>query len=321
MVDRNHVQERVATAASASEQLAFVFGPHLGGVAIPALALALREEAAQVLEEWYASTGDPVLAAGIARFLDSGDVPRLWLQSAVTAAQVALAATLGRRGLAPAAVVGLSAGELAAAVVAGRLGVSDATRVARGISVLFAASAGEGRSVAVAASRAALTRVLGASAPVLVVTLAPRMQVIAGRREAVDRVSTALRAAGIEVTPPPLLAGALHAAGVEALREPFLRQLGPILSRSGHARLYSGVALSSSLPLDAEHWWNVCRRPCHFDEVIGSMLDGGVRRFVEMGPRSAVADYILEIAAERDLAVCVDAADELLLEPYASRCA
>jgi len=318
--DRNHARGIAATPACAPGQLALVFGPHLGGDAVSELAPVLREDASQALDEWYASTEDSVLAAGIARFLDSGDVPRLWLQSAVTGVQVALAAALGQRGLAPAAVVGLGTGELAAAVVAGRLDVGDAARVARGLSVLLAASAGAARSAAVATSRAALMRVLGARAPVHVVTLAPRLQVIAGRREAVDQASLALRAAGVEVQPPPL-AGALHAAGVEALREPFLRQLGPIAPRAGHTRLYSGLAASGSAPLDAEHWWDVCRRSCQFDAVIGSMLAGGVRRFVEVGPRSAVADYILEIAAERNLGVHVEAADELLLEPPAICCA
>ena len=91
-----------------------------------------------------------MLAAEIRHFLASGDTQRLWLQSATTAVQLALAEVLRQRGLEPAATAGIGMGELAAAVAAGRTTVGDATRVARAVSVLFAAAAGEGRSVTVA---------------------------------------------------------------------------------------------------------------------------------------------------------------------------
>jgi acyl transferase domain-containing protein len=310
---RNHDRARAAAPALATDPPAFVFGPQVQAGNVPELTAVLRDEAGAALDEWCAYTRDPALVAGIASFLDSGDIQRLWLQSAVTAVQVALAAALGRRGLQPAAVAGLNMGELAAAVVAGRLDVDDATRVARGVSVLFAASAGDGRMATVALNRTSLARVLGADGPALAITLAPRMQVIAGRRADVDRVSIALRAAGVEVR-GLRLPSAFHSTVVEALREPFLRQLGPIAPRSGHARLCSGIDPSRSPLLDAEHWWNICRRSFHFDDAIRSILASGVRWFVEIGPRSVMADYIVAIATEQGMFVHVDSAHELLME-------
>jgi acyl transferase domain-containing protein len=311
--DRNHVRGSEVPPALAAGPPAFVFGPQLDGAADPELAAIVRDEAGATLDEWYASTGDPVLAAGIARYLDSGEVPRLWLQAAVTAVQLGVAAALGRRGLEPAAVAGLSMGELAAAVVAGRLDLGDAARVARGVSVLFAAGAGEVRMAVVAANRTTLARVLGADGPALAATLAPRTQVIAGRGEDVERVSSALRAAGVEVH-GLRLPSAFHSEAVEAVRESFLRQLGAIAPRAGRARLYSGIDASPSPPLDAAHWWNVCRRSFHFDDAIRAMLADGVRWFIEIGPRPAVAGYILATAADLAVPVRVDSAHELLVE-------
>lgn len=301
------------TAMTAEASPAFVFGPQVEGGAGPALAAVLRDEAGPALAEWCACAGDPALAAAIMSFLDSGKIPQPWLQSAVTAVQIALAAALGRRGLAPAAVAGLSMGELAAAVAVDRLDVGDATRVARGVSALFAASAGDGRMAAVATSRASLARVLGADGPALAITLAPQVQVIAGRRADVERVTEALRAEAVEVRGLHL-PNAFHTAAVEGLREPFLHQLGAIAPRPGRAPLYSGVDASRDPPLTAEYWWSVCRRPFHFDDAIRAMLAGGVRWFVEIGPRSVVAGYILAVAAERGLPVRVDSAHALLVE-------
>jgi acyl transferase domain-containing protein len=204
-------------------------------------------------------------------------------------------------------------GELAAAVVAGRLDVGDATRVARGVSMLFAASSGDGRMAVVATTRTRLARALDANGPTLAVTLAPHVQVIAGRRADVDRVSGALRAAGVEVHGLHV-PNAFHSAIVEVLRESFLRQLGDIVSRTGRARLYSGIDASRSPPLAAEHWWSVCRQSFHFDDAIRAMLSNGVRWFIEIGARSAMTGYILAIAADLGVLVRVDSAHALLVE-------
>lgn len=224
---------------------------------------------------------------------------------------VALAATLRRHGLEPAAVAGVSLGELTAATIAGQLDLCDATRVARTISVLLAASAGGGRTAAVATNRTSLGRMLGAGGPTLALTLAPRMQVIAGRAEDVERACATLRAVDVEVHELHL-STTFHATVVEALREPFLRQLGSLAPRPGHARLYSGVDPSPHPSLDAAHWWSVCCRPFHFDDAIRAMLAHRIRWFVEVGPRSAVAGYILAIAADLGVSVRVDSAHELL---------
>ncbi|HWO19929.1 MAG TPA: acyltransferase domain-containing protein [Kofleriaceae bacterium] len=310
---RNYVQGSAEAPANATSSPAFVFGPQVEGGVDPELVTVIREEAGTALDDWCACTGDPLLAAGISRFLDSGDIPRLWRQSAVTAVQLAVAAALGRRGLEPGVVAGLSTGELAAAVAAGRLDLGDATRVAREVSALFAASASDIRMAAVATSRTILARVLDASGSALAITLAPRMQVIAGGRDDIERVSLTLREMGIDVH-GLRLPGAIRSTAAEALRAPFLRQLGPLAYRPGHARFYSGIDASRSPQLDAEYWWNVCRRSFHFDDAIRAMLANGIRWFVEIGPRPVVARYILAIAAELGVAIRVDSAHELLLE-------
>ena len=130
-------------------------------------------------------------------------------------------------------------------------------------------------------------------------------------------MSIALRAAGVEVR-GLCLPSAFHSTVVEALRESFLRQLGPIAPRSGRARFHSGIDPSRSPVLDAQHWWNVCRRSFHFDDAIRAILASGIRWFVEIGPRSVMADYILAIAAEQGMFVHVDSAHDLLLETQRS---
>jgi acyl transferase domain-containing protein len=310
---RSQVRGIAVAPVRAASLPAFVFGPQVEGAFDPELATVLRDEAGATLDEWCACTGAPGLAAGIGRSPHSGDSQRLWHPAAATPVQIALAMALGRRGLEPAAVAGLSMGELAAAVVAGQLVLGDATRVAREVSALFAAGAADGRMAAVATNRTSLARVLGAGTPALAITLAPRMQVIGGRRDDVDRVSSALRATGVDVH-RLRLPSAFHSTAAEPLREPFLRQLRSITLHSGHARLYSGIDASHSPRLDAEYWWNVCRRSFHFDDAVRAMLADGVRWFVEISPRPIVAGYILAIAGEIGVTVRVDSAHELLLE-------
>jgi mycoketide-CoA synthase len=279
------------------ERAAFLF-PGQGGQ-WPRMGLELLEESPAFAEQMRAcddalaafadwSLLDLLRAAPGSPSLERVDV----VQPALWAMMVSLAALWRACGVAPAAVVGHSQGEIAAAHVAGALSLEDAARVVALRSRALARLAGRGGMVSVALSRATLEPLLERSGGALSIAAlnGPASSVVSGDPEALDGLLRTCEAEGIRTRRIPV-DYASHSAQVETIRDELLEALAPIRPRSGDVPFYStttGEPLDTA-ELGAEYWYRGLRRTVQFERVVRLLLDDGHRSFVEASPHPVLA--------------------------------
>ncbi|WP_246868408.1 type I polyketide synthase [Saccharopolyspora sp. ASAGF58] len=204
-----------------------------------------------------------------------------FVQPALFAVMVSLAALWRSYGVEPAAVIGHSQGEIAAACVAGALSLRDAARVAvlRSRTIRDSLS-GHGGMVSVPLPveevRAGLA---GWNGRISVAAInGPRSTVVAGDQDALEELLVRWdRAKRIPVD------YASHSAQVEAVQDELLDLLAPITARAADIPFFSTVTgeFVDGTALDAQYWYENLRQPVRFDEAVRA-LDGHV--FIECGP-------------------------------------
>ncbi|HWO24078.1 MAG TPA: amino acid adenylation domain-containing protein, partial [Kofleriaceae bacterium] len=240
---------------------------------------------------------DLVRPAPPARFDDV-----VFVQPLLFAVQTALAETLRAAGIEPDAIIGHSAGEIAAAHVAGALDLPDAARVIHHYSRVQAQAAGRGAMAVVALPAAEVAELLAPHAGrVEIAALNSRRQaVISGAAEPVHALAEAWRARGIECHVIRVdVAGHSPLMSAEILEElrGALRDLGP---RSARAPLWSTVtgAPIDGAALDGDYWASNLRRPVQLGAVVEALAaDHDV--FVEIGPHPVLASALAESARAR----------------------
>ncbi|MGW3964542.1 type I polyketide synthase [Amycolatopsis sp. NPDC005003] len=295
----------VTGTAPGDTQPVFVFpgqGAQWPGMAAELLAAdegfaRLLTEAAEALRPhtgW--SVLDVLTGAEGAPGLEGTDV----VQPVLFAIMVALAGLWQAVGVAPAAVVGHSQGELAAAVVAGALPLADAARIIAVRSRLLTAELdGTGGILAVglpvAQVRERLTPWEGRLWPA--VDNGPAGTVVGGDLAAIEEFAAACADVQIRRTP---VAYAAHTPHVEAVRDALLREIGE-LAPADTATTICSSCTGGFLPgseLTAGYWYRNLAEPVRFDTAVRAFA--GYRRplFVEVSPHPILAGAVQEILAD-----------------------
>ena len=210
--------------------------------------------------------------------------------------QVILTELARAYGLAPAAIVGHSTGEIAAAWAAGVLDLETALRITWHRSRLQQTLVGTGRMLAVGLSADELGPYLPGDVEVDVAAInGPRSVTLAGSERALETVAAAVAADGVfhsalEVEVP------YHGRGMDAVREAFLANLGGMRVGEPELPLYSTVTGARvEAPLqDAEYWWRNLRQPVLFAAAAAAMVRDGHDLFLEMGPHPVLAPAIVD---------------------------
>ncbi|HLF78587.1 MAG TPA: SDR family NAD(P)-dependent oxidoreductase [Dehalococcoidia bacterium] len=218
------------------------------------------------------------------------------------ALQVGLAALWRSWGIKPDAIVGHSAGEVAAAYEAGILSLEDAVIVIFHRSRLQQKATGTGRMLAVGLSADdALAEMNGNTSRVSLAALnSPRAVTLSGDADALEQIQRALEerkvfARMMDVTVP------YHSHHMDALKDELFETLSSVTPRSSCVPYYSVVTgeLIDGTEVDAEYWWQNVRRPVRFAEALGKMLDEGFDAFLELSPHPVLSRSILEVQQER----------------------
>ncbi|BBA97110.1 putative modular polyketide synthase [Actinacidiphila reveromycinica] len=255
-------------------------------------------EALSAYQDW--SVLDVVRGAPGAPSLDRGDV----VQPALFAVMVALARLWQAQGVAPAAVIGHSQGEIAAAHVAGALSLSDAAAVVALRGQALKAVAGLGGMVSVAepvdAVReriAGYTGLLGVGA-----VNGPGSTVVSGDPAALAELMSACRADGVRVREVPI-DYASHSPQVDAIEQDLLRLLAPIRPRRADLAFYSTVTggLLDTTELTAAYWFRNLRQTVEFEPAVRAALADGNRAFVETSPHPGLVGSIGETLRDADV--------------------
>ena len=227
-----------------------------------------------------------------------GDLDVTWrAQPALYALGCGLVAFWERVGLRPAAVLGLSAGEVAAAHAAGMVGLEDGMRFTIRLGRLQASLAAGGAMGAVFLTEEEVVRripELDCADDGTGLTIAAyngSHQLLSGSRELLAAVLSRLDGEGVRTAMLPIREAA-HCAlmepildGIEAAADAM--EMGP-----GAVPLVSSrtaAVIGGPEDLDGVHWRRLARRPVLFAKAVRALADLGVRVLVDLGPRGRTA--------------------------------
>lgn len=226
-------------------------------------------------------------------------------QPANFAIQVALAAQLREFGIVPDAVVGHSAGEVAAHYLSGMLTFEQAIYVIYHRSRLQQRTSGQGRMLAVGLSAEAFMAAIddaarnavGAQISIAAVN-GPSTVTVAGERDVLEEIARQLEDAGVFNR---FLNGKVpyHTHFMDVIKDDLVNAFHEMKSDSATTPLYSTV---TGERLDgyadgAGYWWQNTRATVLFEPAIRHMLQDGYTQFVELAPHPVLASSMFEIAA------------------------
>jgi acyl transferase domain-containing protein len=209
------------------------------------------------------------------------------------AVMVSIARLWQSYGVAPAAVVGASQGEIAAAHVAGALSLEDASYlIARRSSVLADHLSDDGAMVWVGACAEHVGPRLSTfhgEAVVAGINSAEGVSV-AGDVVTLDQLVADCAARGIRTKWIPA-ALPTHSPKVDSARVTLLDTFGAVRPSANDVPIYSSATGGplGSAELTADHWYRVTRQPVRFDLASRAMLADGHTVFIEMGPHPMLA--------------------------------
>ncbi|MDG4664429.1 type I polyketide synthase [Mycobacterium sp. 236(2023)] len=232
-------------------------------------------------------------------------------QPANFAIQIALADLLAHYGITPDAVIGHSAGEVAAHHLAGLLSFEQAVEVIYHRSRLQQRTSGLGRMLAVGVDADALMSALtgdalaeiGRQVSVAAVN-SPSAVTLAGDGDVLDDIARQLDAAGIFNR---LLAGNVpyHTHFMETVKDDLLSAFDGLSSEQATLPLYSTVTGGrlDHYGAGAAYWWQNTRATVLFEPALRQMIDDGYTHFVELGPHPVLAASIFETAGQERVSV------------------
>ncbi len=199
--------------------------------------------------------------------------------------EVALARLWHAAGLTPCAVLGHSAGEVAAACVAGLLDLADAMRLAAWRGELL--SSAEGGMLAVDAPEARLRPWLEALGLDLAAVNAPDLCMVSGPLEALAALRARLEAAGVE-SRRLRVAVAAHSAAVDAVAGELAARAATLAARPAQRPFLSSVDGQWVAPgqrLPEGYWVRHLRQPVRFAQALRALWrDHPQAVLLECGP-------------------------------------
>ncbi|BBZ44305.1 type I polyketide synthase [Mycobacterium parmense] len=226
-------------------------------------------------------------------------------QPANFAIQVALAEQLKQFGVYPDAVVGHSAGEVAAHYLAGVLTFEQAVHLIYQRSRLQQRTSGLGHMLAVGLSAESFTQIVDARTRddedrrlSVAAINGPSSITLAGDSEVLEDVARQLEVEGIFHR---YLTGKVpyHSHFMDAVKDDLNSVLEQLSPGAATIPLYSTVTGErlARYADGAAYWWQNTRATVLFEPAVRRMLDDGYTHFVELGPHPVLASSLLDIAA------------------------
>lgn len=251
-----------------------------------------RHAAWSLLDELRADEGDSRMAE------------TAFAQPANFAIQIALAEQLKEFGITPDAIIGHSAGEVAAHHLAGLLTFEQAIEVIYHRSRLQQRTSGLGRMLAVGLGADMLMQTIDDKARDEIgrrVSIAainsPSAVTVAGDSEVLDDIAAQLEEATVfnrflNARVP------YHTHYMDAVKDDLYHSLAGLSSGVGTIALYSTVIGErlDGYAAGAAYWWQNTRATVLFEPAARRMLEDGYTHFVELGPHPVLASSIIEIA-------------------------
>ncbi|MEU4541433.1 type I polyketide synthase [Streptosporangium sp. NPDC023825] len=225
------------------------------------------------------------------------------VQPVLWAMMVSLAQLWQSLGVAPAAVVGHSQGEIAAAVVAGALSLQDGARVVALRSRAIVALAGQGGMASVALPSAEVAERLDRwdGRVSIAAVNGPASTVVSGDVDALEELLAGCEAAGVRAKRIEV-DYASHSAHVTAIEDELATLLAPVAPRTGHTPFFSTVTAGwfEGAELDAGYWYTNLRRPVQLEPSVRALMEQGHGVFVECSAHPVLTMAVQETADAAD---------------------
>jgi iturin family lipopeptide synthetase A len=218
---------------------------------------------------------------------------------AIFAVQYALSHSLLQQGFNPAAVIGHSAGEVAAAVCADALSLPDAARLVAAHSELIGAvMPGAMLHVALGPEDVAVRFAAVSAVLELAAINSGQATVIAGTPEAIAAFAAQLTLDGIDNRILKIQVP-FHTRAVEPHLEIFRARIADICPRSPNVPIYSSLrgGLAQNGDFSADYWGRHIRQPVQFANAAEALLKKMPVRCVEISPHPALLQHLATIAA------------------------
>ncbi|HEX4036861.1 MAG TPA: type I polyketide synthase [Acidobacteriaceae bacterium] len=220
-----------------------------------------------------------------------------YAQPAIFAIQVALARLFASWGVQPGAVIGHSAGEIAAAHLAGALELGEAARIVVARGRVMEPGAGKGRMALVRLPVAGVLQEImpqGSRVSVAAVN-SSQWTVISGECDAVDGLVEGWKQRGIHAVPMPANY-AFHSVQMESFAADLAKELGDVATAEARIPVIStvlGTEVQGSA-LDAGYWRRNVRATVQFSSAMQFACGRGMATYLELGPHPVLVGPIGE---------------------------
>jgi 1-acyl-sn-glycerol-3-phosphate acyltransferase len=215
--------------------------------------------------------------------------------------QAALLAMWRAWGIEPAAVVGHSAGEIAAVYATGALELDEAVRVAFYRGLLQHRATGQGRMLAVGQGLDALQPLLAGYEGRLAVAAvnSPASVTLSGDSDAIAELNAVLEKQGtfsrvMSVQVP------YHSHHMDPIQADLLEALSGLRLHPTALPIVSEVTgdWANDARFDAEYWWRNIRQPVLFGDAVQRLIADGFDTFLELSPHPVLGASVNECLAQ-----------------------
>ena len=220
-------------------------------------------------------------------------------QPALFALQVALAAVWRSWGIQPDALVGHSAGEVAAAHLSGALSFEDAVTVicCRGRLMQRATGLGKMAALEITETKAEDLLCVYRDRISLAAVNSPTSIVVSGEADAIEQIVETVVSQGVRAKVLPV-DYAFHSPQMEPFQLEMSQSISGLRLDPPSIAVYSIVtgALATGEDFDANYWARNIRQPVQFATAIRAMLAAGHDTFVELSPHPVLSGMIAQCA-------------------------
>lgn len=265
----------------------------------PVFRAAVRECDAELAKRTRWSLIDAMLADQSSSRMEQTEIA----QPANFALQVGLAKLLQSWGIEPDAIIGHSAGEVAAQYVAGVLSLADATSVIYYRSTLQQRTSGTGRMLAVGMTPETLNQAVADAGPAVSVAAinSPSAVTLSGDPAILESMAAQLETFGVFHRFLPVEVP-YHSHYMDPLREELESGLAGLAPKSASVPLYSTVTGSriDGRSAGATYWWQNVRSSVLFAAAFNEMVDDGYTHFIEIAPHPVLTSSMRELLSGTD---------------------
>lgn len=217
------------------------------------------------------------------------------------AIQIALVALLKSWGIVPDAILGHSAGEMAAACAAGAMSLDDGLLWAFHRGRLQHRASGSGTMLSAGLSEDAARQLVSPFEDRVSIAAinSPTSVTLSGEQQALEQIAAELGRRAcfnrfLQVEVP------YHGPQMDSLRAEFLDALAPITPAPPSVPFLSTVSGTwSDARLDPQYWFDNLREPVRFADAINRLIDDDYDLFLEIGPHPVLSASLSECLAAR----------------------